>query len=119
MGLMDRLIGEQGSNSSPAHYVELDIDDFEAADAGTGTRLRVAKINGQRDAVAIKNAIYDGDIVVADITPRATRDRTMKRVSADLQQVVQEVGGDIVQKDDDQLIVTPNGVSIDRKRLGG
>ena len=36
---------------------------------------------------------------------------------ATYQQVAREVGGDIVQKGDDQLIVTPTGVSISRETL--
>jgi SepF-like predicted cell division protein (DUF552 family) len=32
--------------------------------------------------------------------------------------VAREVNGDIVQKDDDQLIITPSGVAISRERLG-
>lgn len=118
MGFMDRLVGGQGQRGEPADYLELDIDDFEASAAETGTQVHVAKINSQRDIAPIKDAVYDGNVVVADVSPRATRDRTMERVSTELQQVVEEVGGDIVQKDDDQLIITPPGTSIARKRLG-
>ena len=118
MGFMDRLVGGQGQGGEPADYLELDIDDFEASAAETRTQVHVAKINSQRDIAPIKDAVYDGNIVVADVSPRATRDRTMERVSAELQGVVEEVGGDIVQKDDDQLIITPPGTSIARKRLG-
>ena len=118
MGLMDRLVGGQGSRGESADYIELDIEDFEASSAETETQVHVAKISSQRDVAPIKDAIYDGDIVIADIAPRATRDRTMERVSAELQQAAQEVGGDIVQKDDDQLVITAAGTSISRKRLG-
>ncbi|PSQ23258.1 hypothetical protein BRD01_06945 [Halobacteriales archaeon QS_8_65_32] len=118
MGFMDRLVGGQGQRGEPADYVELDIDDFEASATETGTRIHVAKIDSTRDVGPIKDAVYDGNIVIADISPRATRDRTMERVSAELQQVAEEVGGDIVQKDDDQLIITAAGTSVARKRLG-
>jgi SepF-like predicted cell division protein (DUF552 family) len=42
----------------------------------------------------------------------------MEHITDELKQVAREVGGDIVQKDDDQLIITPAGVSISRERLG-
>jgi hypothetical protein len=42
----------------------------------------------------------------------------MEHISDELKQVANEVGGDIVQKDDDQLIITPAGVAIARDRLG-
>jgi len=67
--------------------------------------------------VPIKDAIYDGDIVIADITRHTTTDRTMEHISDELKQVADEVGGDIIQKDDDQLIITPGGISVARSRL--
>ena len=42
----------------------------------------------------------------------------MEQISDELKRVVNEVGGDIVQKDDDQLLITPAGVAISRERLG-
>ncbi|TQR22321.1 hypothetical protein C9J85_10630 [Haloferax sp. wsp5] len=75
-------------------------------------------MSGQQDVIAIKDAVYDGDVVIADITRHSTPDRTMEHISDELKQVADEVGGDIVQKDDDQLIITPAGVGIARERLG-
>ena len=42
----------------------------------------------------------------------------MNRITNELKQVVAEVGGDIVQKGDDQIIATPAGVSINRDKIG-
>jgi hypothetical protein len=42
----------------------------------------------------------------------------MEHISDELKQFAREVGGDIVQKDDDQIIITPAGVKISRKKLG-
>jgi hypothetical protein len=42
----------------------------------------------------------------------------MEHISDELKQVAREVGGDIVQKDDDQIIITTDGVKISRKKLG-
>ncbi|MFD1511757.1 cell division protein SepF [Halomarina rubra] len=116
MGLMDKLIGGRGTRSTD-EYVELDVDDFEAESGGGGTSIHIAKIGDKQDIIAIKDAVYDGDIVVADITRHTTSDRTMEHISDELKQVAREVGGDIVQKDDDQLIITPTGVNISREKL--
>jgi SepF-like predicted cell division protein (DUF552 family) len=116
MGLMDKLLGGRGSRSTD-EYVELDIDDFETESEGAETEVRIAKIGGKQDIITIKDAVYDGDIVIADITRHTTSDRTMEHISDELKQVAREVGGDIVQKDDDQLIVTPTGVSVSREKL--
>ena len=121
MGLMDDILGGGGSRrpqSRGGEYVELGSEDVEESTTEPTTRVHIAGIEGQRDVIDIKNAIYDGDIVVADITRHATTDRTMERITADLQEIAREVGGDIVQKADDQLIITPGSVGISRTKLG-
>ncbi|WP_336135151.1 cell division protein SepF [Natronomonas amylolytica] len=116
MGLMSKLLG--GDSHSAEDYVELDIDDFDA-DAGTASmQVHFAEISESGDVVDIKDAVYDGDVVIADITRHTTTDRTMEHISDELKQVANEVGGDIVQKEDDQIVITPGGVGIARSKLG-
>lgn len=115
MGLMSKLLG--GGHRSTGDYLELDIDDFDAEASATEMEIRIATISDKGDVIPIKDAVYDGDIVIADITRHTTTDRTMEHISDELKQVAREVGGDIVQKDDDQLIISPGGVTISRKKL--
>ena len=118
MGLMSKILGGGGSRQ-PTDYVELTADDLATDEVAANTRVRIAQLGEKSDVIAIKDAVYDGDIVIADITRHTTSDRTMEHITDELRQVAQEVGGDIVQKDDDQLIVTPSGVAISRERLDG
>lgn len=121
MGFMDKLLGEQGSQRrgrSVEDYVEIDAGDIEAAPDEAGTQVHIAEINGQRDLIAIKDAIYDGDVVLADIVRLRTSDSTVEHIIDELRQVAHEVNGDIVQKGDDQILVTPTSVSINRDKLG-
>jgi len=118
MGLMSKILGGGGSRRS-TDYVELTADDLATDEVAANTRVRIAQLGEKSDVIAIKDAVYDGDIVIADITRHTTSDRTMEHITDELRQVAQEVGGDIVQKDDDQLIVTPSGVAVSRERLGG
>jgi hypothetical protein len=117
MGLMSKLLGGDGTRSAD-EYVELDLDDFDTTMPAAGTQVHIAKLGDKQDVIDIKDAVYDGDIVVADITRHTTQDRTMEHISDELKQVADEVGGDIVQKDDDQLIITPAGITISRQKLG-
>ena len=114
MGFMDRILG--GKEKTTGDYVELDLDDV-AAEVDSRMQIQIAEIDGQEDVIAIKDAVYDGDIVIADITRLRTEDRTTEHVIDELRQTAKEVGGDIVQKGDDQLIVTPGGVGISREKL--
>ncbi len=116
MGLMSKLLGS--SSNSAEDYVELDVDDFETDGAAASIQIRFADISDKNDVIDIKDAVYDGDIVVADIIRHTTSDRTMEHIIDELKQVTDEVGGDIVQKEDDQIIITPAGVGISRSKLG-
>lgn len=113
---MDKLLAG-GDTHTTEDYVELDLDDFDTARGEAGMTVHIAEISGQQDVVAIKDAVYDGDFVIADITRLRTQDRTVEHIIDELQQVAREVDGDIVQKGDDQLIVAPTGVTISRQKL--
>jgi SepF-like predicted cell division protein (DUF552 family) len=115
MGFMEKILG--GRSRSTDDYVELSADDLDTGAAEAVLQVHVAEIDGQQDVIAIKDAVYDGDIVVADITRLRTEDRTTEHIVDELRQVAKEVDGDIVQKGDDQLIVTPTGVKISREKL--
>ena len=118
MGFMSRILGESGPSRQTDDYVELNVDDYDVSAPEAGTKVHIARIGDKQDVIEIKDAVYDGDVVVADITRHTTQDRTMEHITDELKQVAREVGGDIVQKDDDQLIITPSGVAISRERLG-
>jgi len=115
MGLMSKLLGDD--SASTEDYAELDVDHEVDTPAAT-VQIRFAEISDKNDVIDIKDAVYDGDIVVADIIRHTTSDRTMEHIVDELKQVANEVGGDIVQKEDDQLVVTPGGIGISRSKLG-
>ena len=118
MGIMSKILGG-GGNRSTEDYVTLDLEeDFDTPSGANSMRVQFAEIAGQQDVIAIKDAVYDGDLVIADITRHSTTDNASERIIDELRQVAQEVDGDIVQKGDDQLIVTPTGVKISREKLG-
>jgi SepF-like predicted cell division protein (DUF552 family) len=117
MGLMSKIIGSP-SGGAAEEYVELDAQDVgDVADAA-GMNVHIAEIDGQQDVIAIKDAIYDGDLVVADVTRHSVEDRTAEHIIDELRQVAREVSGDVIQKGDDQFIVTPTGVKVSREKLG-
>ncbi len=118
MGLMSKILGESGSSRKTGDYVELSADDLSAEDLEAERQIKIAKIGDKSDVIDIKDEIYDGNIVIADITRHSTQDRTMEHITDELKRVAKEVNGDIVQKDDDQLIISPTGVRISRERIG-
>ena len=117
MGLMTKILGGNQSRSTE-DYVELDLEDATGTAAEASMQVHIAEVASQASAIDIKDAVYDGDVVIADITRLRTKDKTVEHIVDELRQVAQEVDGDIVQKGDDQIIVTPTGVRIGREKLG-
>ncbi|APW97636.1 hypothetical protein CHINAEXTREME_07555 [Halobiforma lacisalsi AJ5] len=117
MGLMSKILGGDQSRTAE-DYVELDLDDVSSESAAATMQVHIAEVSGQADAIDIKDAVYDGDIVIADVTRLRTEDSTVEHIVDELRQVAQEVDGDIVRKGDDQMIITPTGVRISREKLG-
>lgn len=116
MGLMNNLLGGQPTRDSDA-YVDLTEVEQNGHGEQASMQVHVAEISEKQDVIAIKDAVYDGDLVVADITRLRTNDRTADHIIEELRQVAEEVTGDIVKKGDDQLIITPNAVKINREKL--
>lgn len=116
MGIMSKILGAEGRHTMD-DYVELDIDDFDAPRGEASMQVHIAEISDNRDVIPVKDAIYDGDLVIADLTRHSTTDTRTEHIVDELRQVAQEVDGDIVQKGDDQLIITPTGVGIAREKL--
>ncbi len=116
MGIMSKILGSGGQRSVD-DYVELDIDDVDTARGNAGTQIHIAEISDQQDVIPIKDAVYDGDLVVADITRLNPSDSTVEHILDDLRQVAREVDGDIVQKGDDQIVVVPTGFGVAREKL--
>ena len=118
MGLMSKILGSSGGTRQTEDYVELSAEELAGEDVEAETQIKIAKIGDKSDVIEIKDEVYDGNIVIADITRHSTQDRTMEHITDELKQVAKEVRGDIVQKDDDQLIITPAGAEISRERIG-
>ena len=117
MGLMSKILGGRGSRRLD-EYVELDLEDIDDPAAPADLTIHVAEIQEQQDVIEIKDAVYDGNIVIADIVRLRTEDSMAEHIIDELQLVAREVDGDIVQKGDDQLVVCPTGVNISREKLG-
>ena len=116
MGIMSKIISGGGQHTTD-EYLDLDIEGVESSRGATEMNVRIATLSGQQDVVAIKDAVYDGDLVIADITRHTTKDSTMERIVDDLRQVAEEVDGDMAYNGDEQIIIAPTGVAVARQKL--
>jgi len=112
-----------GSGKKPKsdveEYEELDLTEFEEGfkDEPTSMFVRVAELNGLDIMPELKKQIYEGNIVFIDVSPAKHDKLLFDRAIKDLKQVVSDVHGDIAMVKEDQVIVTPRSVRIDRQKL--
>ncbi len=119
MGLIDKIFGGKQESVSVDEYEELDLSEYEAELAEGETYIRVVEVTGLNEVPEIRRQVYDGNIVIAEITFIKHDKLTLDRIIKDLRQLAEDVGGDIVGLGEDYIIVTPLGIKIDRNKIKG
>jgi len=117
--LIDRIFGSR-PHAEPDEYLELDLGEYEEVpeEEPVGTFVKVAELVNVSNLTQLKDEVYKGNIVIIDIS-HVKQDRvTLDRVVQELRQVATDIHGDIAGLGDDQIVVTPMSIKIDRKKLG-
>ena len=81
--------------------------------------VRVAQLTTQNELPEIKKEVYDGNILMIDISHIKSDKSMSERAVRDLKQVAADVHGDIAGIGENQIIVTPTGIRIDRTKIIG
>jgi uncharacterized protein len=118
--IFDTLLGKP-TVSSEEDYMDLDLQEYEEAEAGAPALLvKIATVGDIKDSPKVKDEIYNGNVVIVDIG-RLKMDKVMyERVLKDLKEVAKDVNGDIIGLGDQRyVVVTPQGVKISRDKIGG
>ncbi|OQA48463.1 MAG: hypothetical protein BWY45_03535 [Euryarchaeota archaeon ADurb.Bin294] len=66
MGLRDLLFGSKDT-SSPDEYKDLTLKEYELSE-NPALLVKVATVTGLRESQIVKDQVYDGNIVIVDIT---------------------------------------------------
>ena len=117
---LDKLIGGGKKGRSDAEeYQELDLSEYEEGFQGekANTFIRIAELSGLEMMPELKKQVYEGNILMIDVSPAKKDKLIFDRAIKDLKAVVNDVHGDIAMIKEDQVIVTPRGVRIDRQKL--
>jgi len=117
--LIDRIFGSR-PHSEPDEYLELDLGQYEEVfeEEPAGTYVKVAELINASNLTQLKDEVYKGNIVIINIS-HIKQDRvTLDKIVKELRQVATDIHGDIAGLGDDQIIVTPMAIKIDRKKLG-
>ena len=106
----------------PEKYIDLgemysggeDIGGFPAK-----MNVKVAELYRYEDLGDLTSHVYDGNILLLDFTPIAKDTLALRRITNELRAVSRDVGGDLAGVSKNLLIVTPEGVKIDRTKIKG
>jgi len=101
-------------------YEMINLEEYEAEiEEEAETYVKVAEVTGVNDLHAVRREIYEGNIVIVDVTYIKHDKFNYERILKELKQVADEVKGDVVGLDDNYIIVTPTGIKIDRNKIRG
>ncbi|MCL7415560.1 MAG: cell division protein SepF [ANME-2 cluster archaeon] len=113
--------GAASSRSEGDEYVDLDLSDYEEVIENEPAEMyiRIAELNNLNDIPDLKKEIYDGNLLLVDISLLKQDKFNLDRAIKELKQVVEDVHGDIAGVGDEQVIVAPMGVRINRSKIIG
>ena len=121
-GLLKRLKTESKPVPESEKFIDLgdiDIEGLELESSAGGMELRVAEVNTFDDLGPVIDQVYDGNMILVDISALSTDDAAMRRVANELKSVARDVNGDVAGVGKNILAVTPTGVYINREVLRG
>jgi len=97
-------------------YIDLeDYGSFEKQEAKMF--VKVAEVQSYDDAKEFANYIYEGNLLILDVTPISIDDIELERIINEFKRITQDINGDIAGLDKNHIIVTPSGVKIDRRKI--
>ncbi|MDD1703055.1 MAG: cell division protein SepF [Methanoregula sp.] len=119
--IIDTLLGKNAT-SSDDDYMELDLSSYEEHGGSSSPALlvKIATIGDLKDTPRVKDEVYNGNIVIVDISRLKMDKISYERVLKDLKEVARDVNGDIIGLGDQRYVVlTPMSVKISRDKIGG
>lgn len=120
--LIDKLLGSNvKSPTSPEDYTEIDLSKYEEVleDEPAETYVKIAEVSNINQVSQLKQEIYNGNILLVDISNIRGDDLLRDRVLKELKDVIIDVHGDIAGVKGNTVIVTPTGIKIDRSKISG
>ena len=121
-GSFEKLFVKREGRKEEAAHSDLDLEEYEEElkeeEEGAKMYIKTAELAGLNDVRELKKEIYAGNILILDISQTKKDKVLVEKAIKDLKMAALDVGGDIAGIGDDQVIVAPKGVKIERKKLG-
>jgi len=122
-GSFEKLFVKREGRKEEVAHSDLDLEEYEEElkeeeEEGAKMYIKTAELAGLNDVRELKKEIYAGNILILDISQTKKDKVLVEKAIKDLKMAALDVGGDIAGIGDDQVIVAPKGVKIERKKLG-
>lgn len=121
-GITSKILG-LGEKKTTTTEGYIDLEKYTDAQAGSmiGARMRVAIGDIQRyeDLKELTNFVYGGNVLILDFTAISDQEVLLKRVTNELKRITDDIGGDVAGIGNNLMVVSPNGVKVDRRKLHG
>jgi len=122
MGITSRILG-LGEKKTTTAEGYIDLEKYTDAQTGsmTGARMRVAIGDIQRyeDLKSLTDFVYGGNVLILDFTAISDQEVLLKRVTNELKRITDDIGGDVAGIGNNLMVVSPNGVKVERRKLRG
>ncbi|MFO7618930.1 MAG: cell division protein SepF [Thermoplasmata archaeon] len=121
MGTKTHFKKQQSHVAGEQQYLDLGAMHFgdENIDGHHGASIKVAEIYRFEDLKHLTKHLYDGHTLLIDYSSIANDELAIRRISAELQSVAADVRGDVAGVGKNLLVVTSNGLVVDRNKIRG
>ncbi len=101
----------------PNRFIDLDDLGHVKTEENATVKVKVAEMGGRGDVELVSAQVYKGNIVIVDYSPICDDKAEVSAVSSRLGAVARDCNGDIVSVGKSMIVITPNGIRVDRNRL--
>jgi uncharacterized protein len=117
-GITNKIFGDKKTTTTEGY---IDLEKYADAQVGgmTGARMRVAIGDIQRyeDLKGLTDFVYGGNVLILDFTAISDQEVLLKRVTNELKRITDDIGGDVAGIGNNLMVVSPNGVKVERRKL--
>lgn len=112
MSLLKKVLGE--NEQDPQDYPQAEFEDDSQTEQKAEHLIQTVTVQGTKDILTVKDHLHEGNIVFMEIP--STSNLSAEHILDDIKQTVEQLGGDIAYRNDEEVIVAPQGFYISRER---
>ena len=120
MGLTKKIFGEKKSDLTEG-YVDLEkyVDSTGGTASGAKMMVALGEIHQYEDLKELSDYVYGGNVLILDFSAIADEEVILKRVTNELKRITDDIGGDVAGIGNNLMVVSPNGVKVERRKIHG